>query len=206
MYHPSPRGTVHRSFSSQLKDFYILGEILGRKERVPGRRLSKEQLRLIDVYDPTLLHKIVFRMVQNLGRPSKFKLTKLLYLLDWQEVKVSGNVLTGCYYIFQKDGPLATGLSRALDEMEGYELSFRFVNGLPTYGIGPDVRCDMQLPDELAQKVEGILSAYGQLTDSQIKTAAYLTAPVKKIRLRERTGERILNQPLFEGWIQSSPS
>lgn len=201
MYHPGPRAMVHRSLGNQIKDFYVLGEILGRKEHAPRRR-HKQQLRLFDAYDPALLDKIVFRMIEHVGSASKFKLTKLLYLLDWHEVKTIGRVLTGSYYIFQKDGPLAIGLSHVLDEMEGHEVSFRFAGTVPTYYAGKDVRCDMQLSGGIAQKVDQILAKYGSLTDSQLKTAAYLTAPVKTMRRRERAGEHILNQPLFEGWVQ----
>ncbi len=201
LYHPGPRALVHRSFGNQIKDFYIIGEILDRKTFTQRRRIGKE-LRLFDMYEPNLLHKVVFRFIEHLGSVSKFKLTKLLYMLDWKEVQTNGNVLTGCYYIFQKDGPLATGLSHVLEEMEGYEISFRFHNRLPTYFLGANVRSDMHLPIEVKQKIDYILQQYGPMNEKEIKTRTYLTKPVKQILHRQRQGERVLNYPVFEGFIR----
>ena len=159
------------------------------------------QLPLFQAFEPSLLQKIVFRIVQQLGSVSKSKLTKLLYLLDWQEVRDARSVLTGCYYIFQKDGPSATGLSEALEEMENHEVSLWFRGTVSIYSLGEDIRCSMELTEEVARKVDLLLERYGELTNHQIKTQTYLTEPMRDILRRQRLGERMLNHPLFEGWI-----
>lgn len=201
LYHPGPRALVHRNFNNQVADLYVLREIIYPKP-LTQRKRAKRQPPLFEAPDPSLLQKVAFRIVQRLGSVSKFKLTKLLYLLDWQEIKDTGNVLTGCYYIFQKEGPLATGLSRALDEMENHEVLLRFRGRMPIYFPGDDVRCDMELPEEVARKVNLVVERYGELTNAQIKTQAYLTEPMKNILRRQRQGETMLNHPLFEGWIR----
>jgi uracil-DNA glycosylase family 4 len=200
-YHPGPRALVHRGFHNQIGDFYVLREIIGPR-RLTQRERARRQLPLCDAPEPSLLQKVIFRIIQKTGSVSKFKLTKLLYLLDWQEIKDAGNVLTGCYYIFQKEGPLATGLSRALDEMENHEVSLQFRGRMPIYFPGDDIRYDMELPEEVARKVNLVLERYGELTNAQIKTQAYLTEPMRNILRRQRHGETMLNHPLFEGWIR----
>jgi uracil-DNA glycosylase family 4 len=200
MYHPGPRVTFHRSFDNQVLDFFVLSEILGIRRSHPYRK-KRQQLPLFESFNPSLAQKIIFNIVKQLGTVSKFKLTKLLYLLDWQEVKNSGKVLTGCYYIFQKDGPLATELSHVLDEMEGYEISFCFRGRIPTYSLGRNIRGNIELPSNILNKINSILTQYGTLTNAEIKTKAYLTDPIKTMLRRRRKGERILNHPIFEGWI-----
>ena len=70
------------------------------------------------------------------------------------------------------------------------------------YLLGDDVRCDMELPEEVARKVNLVIERYGELTNVQIKTQAYLTEPMRNILRRQQHGEAMLNHPLFEGWIR----
>jgi len=198
MYHPGPRATVRRNITNQERDFFTLGEILGRQR-------LEQRLPLIKSFEPSLVQQVIFRIVRGLGAVSKFKLAKVLYLLDWQEVRDTGNVLTGCYYIFQKDGPLATGLSKALQEMDGHELVFYFEGGVPMYSISNDIRCNMELPQDIADKVDALITRCRDLTDAQIKTKAYWTSPMKNILRRQRLGEKMSNHPVFDGWIIPKP-
>ncbi len=194
MYHPAPRATIHRSITNQERDFSLLGEILGRHR-------FEQKIPLIKSFEPSLTQRVIFKIVCGLGAVSKFKLAKLLYLLDWQEVRDSGNVLTGCYYIFQKEGPLATSLSEALQDMDGHELTFHFEGSVPTYSVSNDIRCNMDLPLDIASKVDILITRCRNLTDAQIKTKAYLTSPMKNILRRQRLGEKMSNHPIFDGWI-----
>lgn len=200
MYHTGPRAIAHRSAIAQIGDFYVLSEVLGQRKQ---QRLGGAQLPLSGLknFEPSLAQKVIYRIVHRAGTVSKLKLMKLLYLLDWQEVKASGNVLTGCYYIFQKNGPLATGLSEALEEMDNHELYFRFQGPVPTYSPGNAMRADMDLPSNIGEKVDRLLTQCEGLNDSQIKTRAYLTDPMKDILRRQKRGERMLNHPIFEGWV-----
>jgi len=194
MYHPGPRAAVYRSTADQKGDFSLLGEIL-------GRRSIEQRLPLITSFEPSLAQRVIYRIVSRLGTVSKFTLAKLLYLLDWQEVKEASNVLTGLYYIYQKEGPLATGISGALQEMNGHELSFQFKGNTPTYSTSNDIRNNMELPHDIAVKVDALITQYGNLTDAQIKTRAYLTDPMKSILKRQKSGEKMSNHPVFDGWI-----
>lgn len=194
MYHPGPRSAIHRSTVEQDRDFSFLGEMLGRPR-------LEQKLPLITSFEPSLVQRVIFRIVSGLGTVSKFKLTKLLYLLDWQEVRETGNVLTGFYYIYQKEGPLATGLSEALQEMDGHELSFRFEGSVPKYSASNNIRSNVDLPQDIANKIDALTTRCKNLTDAQIKTRAYLTDPMKSILRRQKLGERMSNHPVFDGWI-----
>lgn len=200
MYHPGPRAAVHRRVGEQLRDFLTLAEVLD-EQKMDSRTWIKKQLPLLEIFEPTLVQRIVFNIIRELGTVSKFKLAKLLYLLDWQEVKQGNGTITGLYYLTQKNGPLPTGLTRALNEMEGHELSFHFVSKEPTYSLGEQIRTDMGLPSNIAGKVDRLVEQCGHLTDSQIKTKAYMTAPMKQLIRRQRSGENTLNHPTFDGWI-----
>lgn len=164
MYHPGPRSAIHRNTIEQDRDFSFLGEMLGRQR-------FEQKLTFMN-FEPSLVQRVIFRIVSELGTVSKFKLTKMLYLLDWHEVRETGNVLTGFFYIYQKEGPLATGLSEALKEMEGHELSFRFEDDLPKYSSNGNIRNNLDLPQDITNKVDALISECRRLTDSQIKTRA----------------------------------
>jgi uracil-DNA glycosylase family 4 len=194
MYHPGPRTAIYRSIADQRRDFSLLGEMLGRQR-------IEQKLPLITSFEPSLAQRVIFRIISGLGTVSKFKLTKLLYLLDWREVKETSNVLTGFFYIYQKEGPLATGLSDALREMDGHELSFRFEGSVPKYSVSSDIRSNMELPPDIANKIDTLITQCKNITDAQIKTRAYLTDPMKSILRRERLGEKMFNHPVFDGWI-----
>jgi uracil-DNA glycosylase family 4 len=196
MYHPGPRALIHRNFTAQIGDFQVLNDILDSSK--PEKQSDNEKrLPLFDPFEPTLSQKIIYNFVYKLGMISKFKIAKLLYLLDWQEFESTGNIMTGYYYIFQQNGPLATGLTKSLDEMEGHELSFRWVTDVPSYIPGRSIRTSMDLPTEINNKVETILKKYGDHSDKDIKISAYLTKPVKAILRRKNNGESVLNQPVF---------
>jgi len=195
LYHPGPRAASHRPFPQQAMDFTLVSEILGRPYK-------HGQLPLLNHFEPSLLQRVLYRIIQQLGSVSKFKLAKLLYLLDWQEVKDNGDVLTGSYYIAQANGPLATTLSQALGEMEGYEVTLQFQGNTPTYRVGRSPRQNLVLPSNVAEKVDDVVQQNHSLTDARIKVRTYLTKPMKDIIRRQQRGERVLNHPVFEGWIQ----
>ncbi len=69
---------------------------------------------------------------------------------------------------------------------------------------GADIRCDMELPEEVARRVNLVIERYGEFTNAQIKTQAYLTEPMRNILRRQRQGETMLNHPVFEDWIPSA--
>lgn len=198
MYHPGPRAAIYRSIEDQKEDFSLLGEILGRQR-------IEQKLPLVTNFEPSLAQRVIFRIVSSLGKVSKFKLTKLLYLLDWQEVRETGNVLTGFFYIYQKEGPLATGLSNTLRMMDGHELSFQFKGSTPTYSISNDIRSNMDLSPDIASKIDILINQCRNLTDAQIKTRAYLTDPMRGILRRQKSGEKMSNYPVFDGWISLKP-
>lgn len=200
MYHPGARALVHRSFDNQQYDFLALAEILGLESKYMSSLRSKQPY-LLESFTPSLVQKIIYKIVQELGKVSKFKLMKLLYLLDWRALENSGSILTNLYYITQKDGPLATRLSQALKKMEDYELSLSFYRRKPIYSTGSRPRSGMDLPPNINKKIKEILIKYGNLTDEQIKIIVYLTKPMKNIVRHQLQGEDVYNRPVFEDWI-----
>jgi hypothetical protein len=59
----------------------------------------------------------------------------------------------------------------------------------------------MELPPDVANKIDTLITQCKNLTDAQIKTRAYLTDPMKSILRRQKSGEKMANHPVFDGWI-----
>lgn len=90
---------------------------------------------------------------------------------------------------------------RVLNLMAVYR-NHDFIANQPSYCLGDKMRHDVELPRDVSAKLDVILAEYGGLSEAQIKTRAYLTEPVKSILKRQRQGARMLNHPVFDGWIK----
>ena len=69
--------------------------------------------------------------------------------------------------------------------------------GIPVVSLGPSPRFEPQLNDDDSAILLEVLERYGDMTNSQIKSAAYRTAPMRELLKRERAGERTLNEPVL---------
>jgi len=201
LYHPGPRALIHRKLHQQASDFLTLGDVLDKQVKSH----SAEQIPLFDTFSPSLEQKVIYRIVSSLKHVSKFKLAKLLYLLDWHEIQETGTLLTGYYYIFQKNGPLATGLSKSLEALTRTELLLYFYRGNPHYRLGSTPRHPMDLPNVIEWKVDQIVNRFGHRSDIEIKMISYMTPPIKDFVRKISAEEDVLNKPVFDGqWFKRS--
>jgi uracil-DNA glycosylase family 4 len=201
MYHPGPRATVHRALAAQRADYFRLSKHASPHDGLRSR--ASRSFSPIQVAGPDdlskMAHVIVF-LLNRLRRVPKFKLTKLLYLADVAATQSLGRQITGSVYLRQADGPRPPEIDKALRQLANYESTISFRAGMPVVSVGPSPRFEPLLGEEESAILLDVLARYGQMTNSQMKFAAYRTAPMRDMLRREKAGERTLNQAL--DWVR----
>lgn len=146
------------------------------------------------------LQQIARALVELGGQMTYFKLTKLLYLVDLTAIRSLGQMVAADVYLRQVDGPWIPKLEQALRGMEGRELRWFFSRKLPMVALGPSPRVPVQLDDDILEIVAQVYDTYGQLSNSEIKTAVYQTEPMRYILQQEKTGRDMRNKAvLYKG-------
>jgi len=198
LYHPGPRARLHRSLAKQRADFIKLAKLCS-----PVAGISKTARRtspIAHTLDPAKaspFQQLILGILQTLRQVTYFKMTKLLYLSDYLSFCQVGHTITGEVYLRQTEGPWPPALRKALAQMENYEVKTFFVAGSPVVRLGPSPRFSVALSDVAL----GILSAtskkYGHLDNATIKTATYMTTPMRHILREERRGKDLRRIPVL---------
>lgn len=185
-YHPGQRAMIHRSFANQAADYQFIVEQLKRPGRFrPHARESRNARtqKIAEVADMILEEKTEL---------SYFALHKLFFLAEVKCLEQTGRRLTGAYIIRQKDGPycveLHAGRLRSLipdlDVINhASAIRVRRSGQEPLFG---DSRDRSLLTDRERQIVRECLERYQHMSDSKLKTVAYMTQPMRRILRRER--------------------
>jgi uracil-DNA glycosylase family 4 len=190
LYHPGARAMIHRNFAAQTADYYFVGETFRRTflKRRKGAALPPARAGWEVV-------KYVLSTMQVL---SLFQLHKLMYLIDYRYYKSFDEKLTDFFYIRQKDGPYCVELgSRWYKKFEALDVSFQA--GVPVLnwrqaGLFAE---KPQLHDTTRRVLDDLLQPLSRLSESELKTRAYLTAPMKRALRAERSGLIGLNRALL---------
>lgn len=198
MYHPGQRAAVHRSLASQRADYFELSKRVdphrGLRRRTP---VSSSRVVMTAPEDFSKMAHVITFLVRRLRRVSKFKLTKLLYLADLAAAQELGREITGSIYLRQVDGPWPPELDKALRRLAGHEAVTFFREGIPIVSLGPSPRFEPLLDEDEFGVLLEMVGRYGNMTNSEIKSAAYRTGPMRQLLKREKAGERTLNQPVL---------
>jgi len=196
-YHPGQRATFHRSLDAQRADFYELSKWVDpftgiKKRRRPKRSLSESDLKkLYPIIQATAL------LVSAIGKTTKFKLTKLLYLADFASVQDYGRSVTGAVYLREVDGPWLPAIDKVLKYLEGFEIQTSYQRGVPYVRQGPSPRFEPSLRENDIRTLLAVLRKYGKMSNAQIKTATYMTSPMRDMLRRERQGENLRDKPVL---------
>lgn len=198
LYHTASRARVHRGRARQVRDFFALKEAvdLGTGRLRQARGATRPRLRA-GPFDPTKMQQVLLYLLQRLGQASWFRLSKLLYLIDYANLQASGALLTEGFYINQKEGPWATVFGTRTRELLERGLLAGGV-AARTLRLAGDAHHLAALlhPDE-ARTADDVLARYSRLTDAELKSRVYLTRPMKRLLRRERAGELTHNAPVF---------
>lgn len=193
LYHPGQRAMIHRSFANQRSDYQFVAEQWRRLTQV--RRISSGATQS-DVM------AIARYLLASRGAVTYFELHKLAYLTEYLHVRKSGRRLTSAYFIRQKDGPYCTDLEidriRRADGSirifkEGSKLCLRLgENRTPhLFSAQPEIS------EEAKVAADEAMLRYGGKNDSELKTAVYLTAPMRFLLRREQsTKSNLYNSPI----------
>ena len=140
---------------------------------------------------------LVCMVVQRLGKITYFHLTKLLYLIDLTSIQQLGRSLTGEIYLRQQEGPWPPALQKLLPPLDGWEIRLSFRGKIPFVEPGKAARFQAEVAPEFVTIVDDVLSQFGRLTNSQIKTVAYKTPPMRYLLSEERDGRDVRRIPVI---------
>ncbi|MFC1730084.1 uracil-DNA glycosylase [candidate division KSB1 bacterium] len=198
LYHPGPRAMIHRSLSNQRSDFISLVKIVH-----PLKGIIKKQNSLLSKSielkesDFKPIHHIVYTIVQELGKMTYFKLTKLLYLVDLLALERLGSTISGEIYLRQVEGPWPPSLRQSIPLLADHEIIFESKRRIPLVSLGPNPRFKPDIGEDAENILAEVLCKYAQHTNSQIKTAVYRTKPMKYILNEEKKGRDMRKIPVI---------
>jgi hypothetical protein len=192
LYHPGARAMIHRNFALQTADYYYVGEQV--------RRLQKAKLKPTRKAKPdSSSWNVVLYVLASLQACSLFRLHKAMYLIDFEALKLTGTPITDFFYIRQKEGPYCVELGSRWFKSHEEQVNVTFRDRrawLAWRGGGLFAECP-KLDGLQSDIVDRVLATVRNLSDSELKTKAYLTAPMKQSLRDERSGVIQLNRPLL---------
>jgi uracil-DNA glycosylase family 4 len=193
LYHPGARAMIHRNFAAQSADYYFVGETVRRLARKPSTAKTKAAAGKDDSW------AAVKYIVSQLKTLSLFRLHKAIYLSDYRHYVEAGSRLTDFVYIRQKDGPYCVELGSRWFKNYVDVIKPLMIDSVPHLRwIGDGLFSEIpKISNDHQFRIDQILSEIEKLSDAQLKTKAYLTAPMKDALKAERLGIRQLNRPLL---------
>lgn len=187
-YHPGQRAMVHRSFANQLADYQFIAEVVrrdGKRGAVRKATMSKKSASL-------KVGAAAGVLLRESGELSYFALHKLLFIAEVRHLEATSKRLTGGYFIRQKDGPYCVELHA--DRLPVLIPGFRTYSSKGRLTIAPDFTGLFDMKEDLDQYLDGdairilveVAKKYGRLPASKLKTAVYLTSPMRSILRKEK--------------------
>ena len=183
LYHPGQRAMIHRSFANQRSDYQFVAE--------QWRRLKQPHRASYGATRGDVM-AIARYLLATRGTVTYFELHKLAYLTEYLHVRKSGRRLTSAYFIRQKDGPYCTDLE--IDRIRRADGSIRIFNegSKLCLRLGTDMMPQWfseqpKIPDDAKAAADEAMKRYGDKSDSELKTAVYLTAPMRFLLRREKS-------------------
>lgn len=191
LYHPGPRALIHRNMLKQTADFMELSRLVDPSKGIKPKRSQRRAVAgRMPSEAPSIMQEITEIVVRSLREVSMFKLTKLLYLIDLRSWESTGAVATGGTYLRMQEGPWLPDLDKSLEQLNGFELARYFRGKKPYVAAGPSPRFGVRVDERILEVVADVLERHGGKSDAEIKTAVYLTAPMRGVIKAERRGVR----------------
>jgi len=197
LYHPGPRARIHRPLMHQRADMTSLAKLIDPRAGIKKRRPS--QWKTDGEPSRSAFEQVIVALIGHTGKSSYFKLTKLLYLLDLQLVRQRGWGATGQVYLRAQEGPWPPELPKAVQRLDGHEVLLLHRGRKPLVEPGPSPRFSPHLEDGVLEVIADVAARYGDKTEAQLKTAVYLTDPMREIIVKERHGADLRNTIVLDG-------
>ncbi len=125
------------------------------------------------------------------------RLAKLVYLIDWEHYRQTGEPVSDAYYLREEKGPLPASLARDLSRMQGYEIHTSPGRVDAMEGPGKRPRFQPILDAEELASIEGILNKYAKHSERDLLLAAYATEPMKALLREESVGGARRHEPIY---------
>ncbi|OWQ45262.1 uracil-DNA glycosylase [Roseateles noduli] len=200
-YHPGQRAMVHRSFANQLADYQFIAETVrrngGAARRKPSAKVSRASAKV---------GAAARVLLKEGGELSYFALHKLLFMAEVRHLEAASERLTEGYFVRQKDGPYCV-------ELHASRLA-ALVPGCFTRTVGKHLMVSLGQQDLLGRALQvdalsagarrtlsEVVAKYGHLSAGQLKTAIYLTAPMRELLRKEKN----LKMNLFNSAVLPAP-
>lgn len=200
-YHPGQRAMVHRSFANQLSDYQFVAEIVRRAAGKGKRRqLGKTSPASKKVGAAAQV------LLQECGEVSYFALHKLLFMAEVRHLEATSQRITTGYFVRQKDGPYCVELnvSRLPTLIPGCRsrvISGKLMVALSQPSLLNEGQKEPALDASAIRTLMHVASRYGHIPASKLKTAVYLTRPMRTL-LRQ---EKKLHLNLFNSSVLPAP-
>lgn len=199
-YHPGQRAMVHRSFANQLADYQFIAETvrrLGGKARKPSTKPGRTSAKV---------GAAAQILLEQAGELSYFALHKLLFLAEVRHLEATSERLTEAYFVRQKDGPYCVELHVSRLPVLIPACRIRAVRNhllvaLPQQELPVGTQQTEELTQAAKDTLRNVAAQYGRLRANELKTAVYLTAPMRALLRKEKS----LRSNLFNSAVLTPP-
>lgn len=198
LYHTGPRAMIHRSFIQQRADFIALSHIVHPCEglkRIKAKH-SQQGSKAPKQTTPKLID-MIGTILNELSEISFFKMTKLLYLADYHYYEKSGHTISGGIYLRMQEGPWIPYLKEISKAYDGELFHTHFLNKKPYWISCGTAYSPQDLTSEEINFIQMLCEKYRNHSDAQIKTAVYLTKPMRYILRQEKQGRQMTKIPVL---------
>lgn len=199
LYHMGPRALIHRPIVKQRGDFIALSHIV---DPITGFKKSKHQVNINKEqnfeFNETSI-KLLEYIVRRIKKISMFKVTKIMYLADYNSYIKLGSTISDNIYLRMQEGPWIPTLKDMSQKLDGNTIKIEFEKGKPYFICIENNEKDKKfnISQEKIAILDEIIDKYKNSTDGAIKIAAYRTEPMKYILSQENEGRKMLKIPVI---------
>lgn len=194
MYHMSPRAAIHRSMIQQRTDFIALSHEVSPQKGLKKSASSQTRNATFDSTKQIKLSAMAEYIVYYLKSVSFFKLTKVLYLIDYNHLIKNNTTISNSIYLRMQEGPWIPYLKNIMQESRNIKTIMQ--GGKPTLVYSSN-NSTFNLTKEEIKFINELLDQFRSINDSDIKKRVYMTKPMKYILRKEKSGAMMLKTPVL---------
>lgn len=197
-YHMGPMALIHRPIIKQRGDFIALSHLVD-----PVTGLKKTNMKIINKQVAEIKSNISSGIIEYIIKRAKeismFKLTKIMYLADYNSYLKFGSTISNFTYLRMQEGPWIPVLKDITKKLEDKEINVEFNKGKPyfIYLKNSDYDLKIDMNNEKMNILDELIDKYANSTDGLMKIAAYRTEPMKYILDQESKGRKMLKIPVI---------
>jgi len=158
----------------------------------------------MDRLQETLLYILKRASERNIDNLSMFQLVKLVYLIQIESQKFTGNpFIENLRFFREKNGPLSKRIYLAINNLKGKYIDIKEVPN-KSYGH-PRLEHRLKKKDlnftnlsfEETIFLNSVLDDYLDLTQNKLKEIVYATEPMQQVvKLEKKTGSEMIGKPI----------